>query len=133
LDFNAIEVTITGSATTIAGARVPANSIVINPNFSGEFGFDLVFRFTAEQLAEAGLNGNNARLYHISGDGVVTDMGRVTRYTDGSISVTISSASQFVLAESAPEDANPATGVVLGVTAVVIAGAFAVVARKRVR
>jgi hypothetical protein len=152
-DLN-IAVELTSRATEIDGVKIPANAIVINPNFSGEFGFEIAFTFTAEQLAAAGINGNNVKLFHIDHDGNVTDMGRARLNADGSVEIVISHASFYVLSEQAPtaeeaptsadesdtttttpptstEDGNPATGVMLGMTAAILAGGVAVFSRKR--
>jgi hypothetical protein len=79
------------------------NAIVIAPNFSGEFGFEIEFNFTAEQLAEAGINGENVRLFHVDYDGNVTDKGQATVNDDGSITFVLDRASFYVLSEEKPE------------------------------
>jgi hypothetical protein len=97
-----IEVDATDRAEVINGARMPGNSIVLQPNFSGEFGFEIEFTFTAEQLAEQGIKGNNISLFHVDYDGKVTDMGRVRLNNDGSVNFTISHASFYILSEESP-------------------------------
>jgi hypothetical protein len=134
-----VEVNLTGRATTIetvgGDVRVPANAIVFTPNFSGDFGFDIVFTVTAAQLAEAGLNGNNVRLWYVDYLGFVTDMGRVRLNADGSVEFTISNASFYVLSEDAPEgtvrDENPSTGVTVGAAALAVSAAAAIMLKKR--
>jgi hypothetical protein len=54
-------------------------------------------------LAEAGLNGNTVRLFHISTDSTVTEHDRIRRNNDGSVTISISSASRYVLSESTPQ------------------------------
>jgi len=133
-DLN-IEVIMTGNATAFNGIRVPANSIVINPNFSGLFGFSIEFSFTAEELRAAGINGNNVKLWYVDHDGNVTDTGKVKLNADGSISFTIDRASFYVLSETAPiptADRNPATAVVISFTGLVVSTA-AILASKRRR
>jgi uncharacterized repeat protein (TIGR02543 family) len=105
-DLN-IEVILKDSAARWSNTNIPANSIVINPNFSGEFGFEILFSFTAEQLAEAGINGNNVKLWHVDYNGKVTDTGKIKLNADGGIEFTISSASFYVLSETAPLAALP--------------------------
>jgi len=134
-DLN-IDVIITERATTIEGSRVPANSIVIIPSTTGAFGFDILFSVTAAQLAEAGLNGNNVKLWYVNHAGVVTDMGRARLLADGSVEFIISHASFYVLSEDAPlgvdpTDVNVPTGVALGLAAAVLAGGALVVSRRR--
>gem|GEM_PF-6083485 len=97
-DLN-IDIYFTNRSTEIDGTKFPANSIVIAPNFSGEFGFEIRFTFTAEQLLEAGINGNNVRLYHVTRDGVITEMGRARVLDDGSIEFVVDRASYYVLSE----------------------------------
>jgi hypothetical protein len=152
-DLN-IVVELTSRATEIDGVKIPVNAIIITPNFSGEFGFEIAFTFTAEQLTAAGINGNNVKLFHIDHDRNVTDMGRARLNADGSVEIVISHASFYVLSEQVPtvdeaptsedesdttvttpptntEDGNPTTGVTLGMTAVILAGNVAVFSRKR--
>jgi len=102
IDIN-IDFTITQPATNVNGVQFPANTIVLSPVASGEFGFTISFNISAEKLAEAGLNGNNVRLFHISTGGVVTEHNRLRRNDDGSVTISISSASRYVLSEVAPE------------------------------
>lgn len=97
-----IDISLTSEATDIDGVNIPANAIVISPNFSGEFGFGIRFTFTADQLTAAGVDGNNVRLFHVDSNGVVTDLGRASLNPDGSVSFIIDSASYYVLSESAP-------------------------------
>jgi hypothetical protein len=114
---------------------VPANSIVINPNFYGEFGFDIQFMFTAEQLANAGINGNNIRLYHANHNGAVTEKERLRLNSDGSVNFTIGHASFYILSEETPigsaAESNPHTGTVIGFTAVTFAGIVLIASRRR--
>jgi len=145
-DLN-IEIDLLGTAQRIDGVNIPANSIVINPNFSGEFSFEIQFSFTAEELAAAGINGNNVKLWHVDYNGVVTDTGRVRLNADGSIEFTIGSASFYVLSEIAPigttptttptsstdGDNNPRTGVVISFTSVVIASGTLLLSKKQRR
>jgi len=98
-----IDLTITEKATTVNNVLFPANAIVLAPAAHGEFGFTISFTLTAQMLAEAGLNGNNVRLYYVSTDGTVTEMDRIKRNSDGSVTISISHASQYVLSEVAPQ------------------------------
>jgi hypothetical protein len=99
IDLN-IDVEITTQGNQIAG--IPANSIVIRPVEHGEFGFEISFDITAEEIAEAGLNGNNVKLFYIDGDGKVTEYDKIRLNPDGSITVTISHSSLYVLSERRP-------------------------------
>jgi hypothetical protein len=132
-----IEINLTSRAEVIDGVNIPANSIVINPNFSGEFGFEIQFTFTAEQLAEKGIDGNNVKLFHVDYDGNITDLGRLRLNADGSVEFTISHASYYILAEEAPtapeNDGNPTTIVTISFTAVFISGAALIISGKKQR
>jgi hypothetical protein len=140
-----IEIMLKSNATVINGVRIPANSIVIMPNFSGAFGFEIKINITAEQLANAGINGNNIGLWHVDYAANITDRGRVRRNADNSVNFTIDHASFYVLSAEAPinenggttsqtpTDTNPATGVVFGFTAVSFAGLVIIASRKKKR
>ncbi|MCL2036629.1 MAG: leucine-rich repeat domain-containing protein, partial [Oscillospiraceae bacterium] len=77
---------------------IPNNSIIILPSAQGEFGFEFSFDITAEQLAEAGLNIDNAQLFYVNGNGITQQHGELTRNSDGSVTITIDRASSYVLA-----------------------------------
>jgi len=99
--------------TTVGGGKVDisANSIVLKPNFHGEFGFELVFRVTAEQLEEAGIDPDYVRLYHVCAIGNVTDKGEPNSHDDGSISFSKTHASFYVLSGETPLTAEMGTAV----------------------
>jgi len=101
---------------TIGGGKVDvsANSIVFLPNFHGEFGFELVFTITPEQLAEAGIDVSTVRLYHVCGVGNVTDKGEPVVNDDGSISFSKTHASFYVLSNSPPVTAETGTAIIGG-------------------
>ncbi|MCL2078203.1 MAG: S8 family serine peptidase [Oscillospiraceae bacterium] len=151
-DLN-IDIYLTNQAESIDGVKISANSIIVNPNFTGEFGFEIRFEFTAAQLKEKGINGNNVKLFHVDHDRKITDMGKVKLNADGSVEFTISHASYYILAEDVSEDVaidisitdatdetaagarvdgneNPATGVAVGFTAAIIAGGAVVLSKK---
>jgi len=102
IDLN-IGVTITQQATTVNNVLFPANAIILAPAASGEFGFTISFDISAEKLAEAGLNGQNVRLFYIATDGTVTELDRIRRNADGSVTISINRASRYVLSETAPQ------------------------------
>ena len=148
-----VDIYFTNETTTIDGVTITANSIVIDPNFSGEFGFDIKITFTAEQLRENGIiDGNNVSLFHIDRNGNVTDLGKVDMNADGSVEFTINHASYYVLAEAAPEglifnpaagnertgnnDGNPPTGVTTGLVNAILSGTavtFIIVKKRKFR
>jgi hypothetical protein len=97
VDLN-IHVQITSRGNQAPG--IPANSIVILPRAEpGEFGFELSFEITEEELDDAGLNGDNISLFYIDKNSNVTDYGKIKRNRDGSVTVTISHASSYMLSE----------------------------------
>jgi hypothetical protein len=143
-----IDFAITGAGNQVEG--VPANSIALFPSARGDFGFEVSINITAAQLAEAGLNGNNVRIFHVS-DNVITDMGRVRLNADGSITAAISGASHYILSDqdiaavaaeigatvastatagTTDGDSNAKTGVILSFAGLGIAGFTALVAKK---
>jgi Leucine-rich repeat (LRR) protein len=103
IDLN-FDVVITSSATAVYGVNVPANSVVIIPEASGEFGFTFSFTISAAELAAAGLNGNTVGLFHISSAGVITNRAnqQLRRNSDGSVTLSLSSASRCVLSSTPP-------------------------------
>jgi len=99
---------------TIGGGKVDiaANSIVFRPNFHGDFGFEIIFTVTAEQIANAGIDIDTVRLYHVDAAGNVTDLGRPTINDDGSLNFPISYASFYVLSSDPPVTTEIGTGVI---------------------
>ncbi len=83
-------------------AKVPAHSIVIIPSTHGEFGFEMVINISKETLQEAGIKGKNAKLYYISDDNEVTELGKAVVNKDGSVDIAITHASQYLLSENPP-------------------------------
>ena len=153
IDLN-IDVDITDKATNIDGTKIPANSVVIRPSAHGEFGFEINFTITAEQLSKSGLSVSNIELFYVDKNGNVTDYPNVTRNADGSVTISISKASYYYLSEKSQEsnnatttvataansntvtnsnnaDVNPSTGIVIGFTSLTIAGVTLLVSRKR--
>ena len=110
IDLN-IDFTITQQATDVNNVRFPANAIILTPVASGEFGFTISFDISADKLKEAGLNGENVRLFYVSSAGVVTELDRIRRNADGSVTISISRASQYVLSDTAPQGGRPSGNV----------------------
>lgn len=88
------------TAVTVGTVTVPANSIVFKPAASGDFG--LTMTITVPTSALNGVDPKKAKLYYISDDGKVEELGPLTVNADGSVSFRISHASQYVIAEKAP-------------------------------
>jgi hypothetical protein len=101
--------------TTLGGGLVdvPSNSLVFKPNFHGDFGFDLVFNVTAEQLEHVGIDGATAKHFHVCAVGNVTEQAQPTYNAgDGSIDIIFSHASFHVLSNEEPVTVEVGTMVV---------------------
>jgi len=101
IDLN-LEVTIVppGSPTRIGNVNVGANSIVIDPAASGQFGFTITLTIPAAQFTAAGVNANNVQLFLVDSEGRASRQGQVRLNNDGSASISISRASFYVLTET---------------------------------
>jgi len=97
-----IDVEITGQETIVNDVQFPANSIVIAPSAHGAFGLSISFDISARQLADAGLDASDTRLFYISSEGVVTEAGMIRQNDDGSVTITINHASLYLLSEEEP-------------------------------
>jgi hypothetical protein len=94
--------TITDTSRSIninISIEVNEGGIIILPDNHGEFGLELNFNVTANELSEAGLSADNARLFHVDENGKVTVGGSINRNADGSVTITISHASHYILQE----------------------------------
>ncbi|MCL2629019.1 MAG: hypothetical protein FWD44_10065 [Oscillospiraceae bacterium] len=112
IDLN-VAVSTVSEASTVNGARVPANSLVIAPTATGEFGFTIEFTISAAEIAAAGLKANEIKLYYINSNGQVrSDIGEITLNSNGSVTVKIKQASRYVLANEStpPTSRSPQTG-----------------------
>ncbi len=85
--------------TTVSGVEVPANSIVIAPAQKGDFGMTLQVTIPADALEDVDLDA--VALYYIADDGSVTKMpdDALQINSDGSVTVAISHASQYVISD----------------------------------
>jgi hypothetical protein len=75
-------------------ANIPNNSVFMFPRGHGEFGFEMSFVVSAEQISEAGLVVNKARLFHVDSINRVTEKGKFTINSDYSFTITIDSNRQ---------------------------------------
>ncbi len=111
-----LAITATSAPTSVSNVAVPANAIVIAPAAKGEFGLALTVIIPPETLQN--IDPSKAKLYYISDSGELTELGGLVLRTDGSASITITHASQYVIAEQAPvvsgaagaDEKNPVTG-----------------------
>jgi hypothetical protein len=101
-----VAVSVNSRVIQMNGAKLPGNSIVIAPNFVGEFGFELVLTVTAQQLQDAGLDGDKVKLFYVDYNGKVTEQSGLVRNADGSVGVTLTHSSFYVFAEEVPIDAG---------------------------
>ena len=123
-----IVLTPTTTATTVGGAAVPANSLIIAPAAHGAFGFTVNIHIPHADLAAAGLGSGNLNLYYVAGDRTVSNYGAVQRQSGGSVIVSISHASFYYL-WSPPQvlqERSPQTGDERSITIAIIALAIGV-------
>ncbi|MCL2077966.1 MAG: putative Ig domain-containing protein [Oscillospiraceae bacterium] len=123
----------------LGNVTLPESFILLTFNAHGEFSGEYTAEVSADELVAAGLDIEKVGLYYIADDGTVTDCSQyLTKNPDGSLTITVTHASAYVLAETAPvgtnnapRATNPATGAAMPITAVMFAGSAAVLARKR--
>lgn len=80
------------------GSDFSGSAIVIAPAQSGEFGLTLTINLPASATKD--LDKKNTRLYYIDDDGVAQDLGKVKFNADGSVAVSITHASAYVLTDA---------------------------------
>ncbi len=91
-------ITVADDETEVDDVTVPANAIVIAPAQKGEFG--MTVKVTIPAASVEGLDTDNLKLYYISDEGEVTLIdSNVKVNADGSVSVSISHASQYVITD----------------------------------
>lgn len=92
-----LSMTITASAAqkTVSSVTIPGNSIIIAPAAKGEFGAELAITISKGSLN--GIDLSKAKIYYIADDGTVKDLGALVVAANGSVTITISHASQYVL------------------------------------
>jgi len=102
-----VEVYSRADASTAYGAQIPANSIVIDPAATGNFGFTMSITISAAELEARNLNASTVNLFHVSTAGAVTDRTEqlVRNAEDNSVTVSFNSASVFVLSATTPTSA----------------------------
>lgn len=151
-----MNITVVDEETDVDDVTVSKNSIVIAPAQSGAFG--MTVKVTIPAAFVEGLDTDSLKLYYISDDGdveLIEDDVKVN--ADGSVSVSISHASKYVITDEdllaseedddvaieeveedddeeeveAPADTNPGTGVMLSTAAMLACAAVAVVSKKR--
>lgn len=91
-------ITVAEDETDVDDVTVPANAIVIAPAQKGEFG--MTVKVTIPAASVEGLDTDNLKLYYISDDGKVELIdSNVAVNADGSVSVSISHASKYVITD----------------------------------
>lgn len=91
-------ISVEPNSTEVEGADVPSGAILIYPAQKGDFGMTLNITIPASELK--GINIENCQLYYVSDDGelsLVEDAISVNK--DGSITVSISHASYYVVTD----------------------------------
>jgi len=133
LDIN-IDIVIANEETNVRNVIILANSIIILPNAKGEFGFEIKFTLTAEQLKNAGLNRDNIKLRHVDDNGKYSERGKLKINNDGSAQITIDHASFYVLSANKTESGsnnNPYTSVTICIVPALLAGGALTLSRKK--
>lgn len=155
----AMDITIeTDGYSDVSGVEIPAGSIIIAPAQKGDFGMTLQVTIPADAIAD--VDTSFASLYYIADNGSVTRMpdSALKVNADGSVTIAISHASQYVISDidltdpdsyddfddiyetdddtvvvsEDSDDENPGTGVTLAFGALAIsAAAVALTAKKR--
>ena len=97
----AMDIDITDEDTDIAGSlSVPAGAVVIKPMQKGDFGMTL--KITLSPADTAGIDPDMAQLFYVGDDDTVTMLpdGSVIVNDDGSLSILISHASEYVITDT---------------------------------
>jgi hypothetical protein len=82
-----------------SGVDIPENSIVIAPHQKGDFGMTISVNLPAAALS--GINKSTASVYYISDSGEITKLSNALTFNaDGSASIAISHASEYVISDS---------------------------------
>ena len=101
----AMQVIVDTPETEIDGVDIPEGATIIIPVQKGEFGMTLTITLPAAALGN--IDVDNASLYYISDNGDVTKIdGQFTSNNDGTVTVSISHASAYVIAEEEPVSAD---------------------------
>jgi hypothetical protein len=131
--MDSVIIELADDSSGIEGVELPANFILISSELHGDLGIELPIEITAEQLREARLDLNNVSLYYISAEITVTELpNAVTVNDDGSVTITVSHFSTYVLSETPPlineiSQSNPNIFLIVGlIAAVVIIGVLIV-------
>jgi hypothetical protein len=93
----------TDEGETVSGVEIPEGSVIIKPQQKGNFGMTLTVTIPAS--AFAGMNTGNLSLYYVSDNGEVSKLSdsQITVNADGSVSISISHASAYMISDIAPD------------------------------
>lgn len=93
-----MDIAVSDSDVEVDGVVVPAGAIVIAPAQKGKFGMTLKVTISADTVEN--LDTDNLSLYYIDDDGNVTKLDSdIEINADGSVSVSISHASKYVVSD----------------------------------
>lgn len=93
-----MDIAVSDSEVEVAGVTVPAGAIVIAPAQKGSFGMTLKVTISADTVED--LDTDNLSLYYIDDDGNVTKLDSdIEVNADGSVSISISHASKYVVSD----------------------------------
>jgi|GEM_PF-4741791 len=98
-------------ATSVRGLTkimLPYYSILVTANLSGEINGYVPFKITADQLKSSRLSYDKVKLFYVSDDGEITEESRkITRDTDGGITLNLTHFSLYVVSEVPPKKCTP--------------------------
>ncbi|MCI7767168.1 MAG: hypothetical protein MSJ26_04205 [Oscillospiraceae bacterium] len=110
ISIDPASVTSVGSVNLGLDVKPADTGIVIQPFMSGEFGLTMDITIPAKAIP-ASVDINNAHLFYISDDGKIEDLGAIEPNEDGSVTVSISHASSYVISSATVEDVSAGAGV----------------------
>ena len=98
-----IDITVVLESQLVNGKDVPDNSIAISISDRGNFGFSISFPILPELFEAAGISSDAVRLFHVDSEGDVAEkFDEFAINDDGSVTITISHASGYILSEEMP-------------------------------
>lgn len=103
-------VTSVGSVNLGLDIKPADTGLVIEPFMSGDFGLTMDITIPAKAIP-ATVDMDNAHLFYISDDGKIKDLGPIKANADGSVTVSISHASSYIISSATVEDVSAGAGI----------------------
>lgn len=111
-----VEITIDPETITSIGSvnlgmdiKPDDTGLVIEPFMSGDFGLTMDINIPSKAIPTS-VDVNNAHLFYISDDNKIEDMGALEANSDGSLTISISHASKYVISSATAEDVSAGAG-----------------------